>query len=43
MSDQKLAEQLHKPIVRKFKKIKVHSTFTDNIWGGDIALYSINK
>ena len=27
MSDQQLAEELHKPIIRKFKKIKVQSSF----------------
>ena len=32
-----LAEQLHKPIIRKFKKRKVHSTFIDNIWDDDLA------
>ena len=26
-----LAEELHKPIIRKFKKRKVYSTFKDNI------------
>ena len=26
-----LAEELHKPIIRKFKKRKVHSSFRDNI------------
>ena len=26
-----------KPIIRKFKKIKVHSPFIDNIWGADPA------
>ena len=25
-----LAEELHKPIIRKFKKRKVYSTFKDN-------------
>ena len=40
MSDQ----QLHKPIVRKFKKRKVHSTFIDNIRGNDLAdIQLINK
>ena len=33
----KLAEELHKPIVTKFKKRKVHSPFIDNIWGADLA------
>ena len=27
-----LAEELHKPIIRKFKKRKVYSGFKDNIW-----------
>ena len=31
-----LAEELHKPIVRKFKKRKVYSGFRDNIWGADL-------
>ena len=35
MSNKELAEELHKP--RKFKKIKVHSHFIDNIWGADLA------
>ena len=30
--NEQLAEQLHKPIIRKFKKRKVYSTFKDNIW-----------
>ena len=32
-----LAEALHKPIIRKFEKRKVHSTFIDNIWGAYLA------
>ena len=32
-----LAEELHKPIIRKFKKRKVYSSFRDNIWGVDLA------
>ena len=35
MSNKELAEELHKP--RKFKKIKVHSHFIDNIRGADLA------
>ena len=30
--NEQLANELHKPIIRKFEKIKVHSTFKDNIW-----------
>ena len=35
--DNKLAEELHKPIIRKFEKRKVHSPSIDNIWGVDLA------
>ena len=35
--NEQLAEELHKPIIRTFKKRKVYSTFTDNIWGVDLA------
>ena len=37
MSDQQLAEELHKTITGKFKKGKVHSTFIDSIWIADLA------
>ena len=32
-----LSDELHKPIIRKFRKRKVHSSFRDNIWGVDVA------
>ena len=32
-----LTDELHKPIIRKFKKRKVYSSFRDNIWGVDLA------
>ena len=32
-SNKELAEELHKPIIRKFNKRKVHSPFLDYIWG----------
>ena len=32
-----LANELHKPIIRKLKKRKVYSGFRDNIWGADLA------
>ena len=32
-----LADELHKPFIRKFKKRKVYSSFRDNIWGADLA------
>ena len=33
----KLVNELHKPIIRKFNKQKVYSSFKDNIWGADLA------
>ena len=33
----KLANELHKPNIRKFNKRKVYSSFKDNIWGADLA------
>ena len=32
-----LAEELHKPIIRKFDKRKVHSSLIDNILGADLV------
>ena len=47
IANKELAEELQKPIVRKFNKIKVHSPFIDNIWGTDLAdmqlISKINK
>ena len=37
VSNEELAEELHKPIIKKFKLRKVHSPFIDNIWGYDLA------
>ena len=37
ISDQQLAKEIRKPILRKFKKRKIHSPFGDNIWGADLA------
>ena len=42
-----LSDERHKPIIRKFKKRKVYSSFRDNIWGVDLAdtqlLSKLNK
>ena len=35
--NEQLAKELHKPIIRNFKKRKVYSGFKDNIWGADLA------
>ena len=37
ISNKELAEELHKPIIRKCNKRKVHSPFAENIWGADLA------
>ena len=39
-----LADELHKPIIRKLKKRKVYSSFRDNICGVDLAdMQSLSK
>ena len=35
--NEQLTDELHKLIIRKFKKRKIYSTFRDNIWGADLA------
>ena len=35
--NEQLAEELHKPIIRKFQKRKVYSAFKDNIWASNLA------
>ena len=35
--NEKLAIELNKPIIRKFKKRKFYCRFRDNIWGADLA------
>ena len=37
MQNQNLANELHKPSIRKFEKRGVYSSFKDNIWGADLA------
>ena len=32
-----LAQELHKPVIKKFRKIKVYERFKDNIWVADLA------
>ena len=35
--NQQLADELHKPIIKKFEKRKVYSAFKDNIWAADLV------
>ena len=37
MQNNEFAKKLYKPIIREFEKWKVHPSFTDNIWGPDLA------
>ena len=37
MSNKELAEELHKTIIKKFKKRKLRLSFINNIWGADLA------
>ena len=37
LSNQQLADDLHKPIIRKFKRRKIYSSFKDNICGADLV------
>ena len=37
MSNQQLADELHKPIIRKFKRRSTYSSFKDNICPADLA------
>ena len=37
MQNNKLAEELHKPIIRRFEKWKAHSSFIENICCADLA------
>ena len=37
MANQQLAEELYKPIIRKFEKWKAYLIVKDNIWGADYA------
>ena len=39
-----LANEVHKPIIRKCKKRNAYSSFRDNIWGVDLAdMQSLSK
>ena len=35
--NEQLAEELHKPVIKKFKRRKVYARFKDNIWASDLA------
>ena len=35
--NEKLAEELHKWLIKKFKRKKVYARFKDNIWAAHLA------
>ena len=35
--DEQLAEELRKPVTKRFKRRKVYARFKDNIWVADLA------
>ena len=35
--NEQLAEELHKPVIKKFKRRKVYARFKNNIWAADLA------
>ena len=37
LATRELAKELHNPIIKKFEKRKVYSSFTDDIWGADLT------
>ena len=39
--NEKLVEEIQKPIIRKFLKRKVYSSFKKNIWGADLAVMQL--
>ena len=36
-ANEQLAEELHKTVIKKFKRRKVYGRFKDNIWTADLA------
>ena len=35
--NKQLAEELHKPVIKKLKRRKVYARFKDNIWATDLS------
>ena len=35
--NEELAQELHKPVIKKFKRRKVYTRFKDNIWAADLV------
>ena len=41
--NQQLAEKLHKPGIKKFKRRKVYARIKDNIWAADLAEINLDE
>ena len=41
LENRKLADELHQPIIKKFKRRKVYFSFKDNLWGCDLLDMSL--
>ena len=41
VNNEQLANELHQPIIKKFKRRKVYSSFKGNTWGIDLADMSL--
>ena len=41
--NEQLAEELHKPVIRKFYKRKANFSSKDNIWGADLAAIHLTR
>ena len=35
--NEQLSEELHKPVIKKSKRIKAYAKFKDNVWAADLA------
>ena len=35
--NEQLAEELHKPVIKTFKRSKVYTRFKDNIWAAELT------
>ena len=35
--NEQLAQELYKPVIKRFKRKKVNTKFKDNIWAADLA------
>ena len=35
--NEELAEEIHKPVIKKLKRIRVYGRFKNNIWAADLA------